>query len=352
MADKKICAIFNIAPAYRRSIYALMEKELSIDIFCGDHSADGIATLPLQGAVLKNKYRGRKLIWQKGALRRAFAKRYENYILTGNAGILSNWIIVLLARLTACRVYLWTHGLKGNESWLERKKNMLYFRLAGNLLVYSERGAKILNDRGFKRTTVIYNSLDYDAQLPMRAKAGDAGFLRNYFGNDLPTLAYLGRLTPFKQIDMLLEAMVGVECNLVIVGGGEIQAELEQKAQELGLADRVWFYGECYDETFLATLLSNVRLVVNPSSIGLTVIHSFMFGTPVVTHSDMDSQMPEAEIIEDGVNGYMFEKNSVEGLRSAIEEGLRYEKPVTECYRAVDEKYNPHNQISILRKLF
>ncbi|MFI3295440.1 MAG: glycosyltransferase [Rikenellaceae bacterium] len=349
----KVCAIFNIAPHYRRAIYELMQQELDIDIFVGDHSSEGIASLDM-GAdrTLRNRYRGRKLVWQSGAWSKAFGKRYEAYILTGNAGILSNWLIALAARLCGCRVYLWSHGLKGSESRLERWKNMLYFKVAGNALLYGERGARLLAERGFKKSTVIYNSLDYDTQLALRERVGDGGFLRNYFGNDLPVICYLGRLTPFKRVDLLLDAMTRLECNLVVVGGGEIQEGLRTRGEQLGVMDRVWFYGECYDQQFLATLISHARVVVNPSSIGLTVIHSFMFGTPVVTHSNFESQMPEAEIIEDGVTGFLFTEGSLDGLVSAVDEALRGEKPTQQCYQAVDTNYNPSRQIEILKKLF
>lgn len=348
----KVCCLFNIAPSYRKAIYKLMQAELDVDIYCGDHSVEGIALLLPSNNELTNVYRGKKLIWQKGAIRRAFAKKYDAYILTGNAGIRSNWIIALLARLTRRKVYLWTHGLKGNESRPDFYKNLWYLRLAGNALLYGEKAQRRLAQYGFTHTTVIYNSLDYDSQLAIRNETADSSFLHDHFKNDRPVICYLGRVNATKKIDMLLEAMKGIGCNLVIVGSGPEENKLRDMAETLGITDRVWFYGECYDENLIGTILKNCIATVNPSSIGLTTMHSLMFGTPVITHDDHISQMPEAEAIVEGVSGYYYRNGSVDSLRQTIVQAIDTPKNSEACYEIIEKKYNPHAQIEILKKIF
>ncbi|WP_455584309.1 glycosyltransferase [Bacteroides sp.] len=347
----KVCCIFNIAPSYRKAIYKLMQAELDVDFYCGDYSIEGIALLPLNNE-LSNVYSGKKLIWQKGAIRRAFAKKYDAYILTGNAGIRSNWIITLLARLMGRKVYLWSHGLKGNESKSDFYKNICYLRLAGNALLYGERAQERLALHGFTHTTVIYNSLDYDSQLAIRSQADNGAFLHEHFKNDLPMICYLGRVNAAKKIDMLLEAIKDIECNLIIVGSGPEEEKLHDKTVEFGLTNKVWFYGECYDEVLIGTILKNSTVTVNPSSIGLTAIHSLMFGTPVITHDDHISQAPEAEVIIEGVSGYYYQNGSVESLRQTIIKALNSPKDSEACYKIIEKKYNPHTQIEILKKIF
>lgn len=353
MAIMKVCYIFNIAPAYRKPIFSLMQSELDCDMYFGDHSAEGIATLKIDSPQeLKNRYSGTKLIWQRRAIRKALARRYDAYILTGNPGIRSNWIIILLARLMGRKVYLWSHGLHGNEQGTELKKHLAYLRFAGNALLYGERAQKLLADHGITNTTVIYNSLDYDGQLEIRAKASDMGLFRNYFGNDLPTICYLGRLTATKQLDMLLRAMQSLDCNLIIVGGGAVEQQLKDYADELGVTDKVWFYGESYDEIFNGTVLANCVATVNPSSIGLTAIHSLMFGTPVITHNHLESQAPEAEVVEEGITGYYYEYGNQQSLAETIRYAISQPKPVQACYNIIEKKYNPKVQIGILKSIF
>lgn len=70
---------------------------------------------------------------------------------------------------------------------------------------------------------------------------------------EMPLLLYVGRLGPEKRLDMLLEAVrsllsVGLEgvtadFRLAIVGDGQCREDLETRAAELGLQERVQFLG-------------------------------------------------------------------------------------------------------------
>lgn len=368
----KICCIFNIAPLYREGIYRRMDDdpELDFDIIAGEESTGGIALMDIRGlkgfgGYLHNVYRkGGKLVWQKGAIRKAFSKRYDAYVLTGNPGIRSNWIVALWARLLGRPVYLWSHGLHGDEQGMKLRKNMWYFRLAGNLLLYGERPYRLLLERGYpaERMTVIYNSLDYDKQLAIRERIGDRGFIRNYFGNDLPLLVFVGRLTSSKRLDMLLEAMAalssdGRECNLVLIGDGPARESLEKQAGAMGLADRVWFYGETYDDHIIGTFLYHSAACVSPGNVGLTAIHSLTFGTPVVTHSDGNQQGPEYEAITPGITGSLFTEGDTAALAGAVRPWLELTSEQREavreaCYAVIDGKFNPARQMEILHSVF
>ena len=114
-----------------------------------------------------------------------------------------------------------------------------------------------------------------------------------------------------------------------------------------------WFYGECYDEILISELIYNADLCVSPGNVGLTVIHSLSFGTPVITHNNFSNQMPEFEAIEQGVTGDFFEENSIESLEQIITKWLSFnpsktEEMINRCYEIVDIKYNPNYQMSIL----
>ena len=370
----KICCIFNIAPLYREGIYRRMDgngdPELEFDFLAGEESTGGIALMDIRSlkgfrGYLRNVYRkGGKLVWQKGAIRKAFSKKYDAYILTGNPGIRSNWIIALIARLLGRKVYLWSHGLHGDERGMKLRKNMWYFRLAGRLLLYGERPYGLLLEKGVpaERMTVIYNSLDYDKQAAIRERIGDRGFIRNYFGNDLPLLVFVGRLTASKRLDMLLDAMAalasaGVGCNLAILGDGPVLGALTSQAEALGLTDRVWFYGETYDDDIIGAFLYHSAACVSPGNVGLTAIHALMFGTPVVTHGNGNRQGPEYEAIAPGVSGSLFAEGDAGALAEAIRPWLELSPEGREttreaCYAVIDGKFNPGRQMEILRSVF
>ena len=364
----KICCIFNIAPSYRETLYRMMDEDLSmeVDFLTGENPSGGIAVMDarrLEGfrGYLRNVYRkSGKLVWQRG-WRKAFGRRYDAYILTGNAGIRSNWIIALLARITGRKVYLWSHGLHGNESAGTLRKNMLYFRLASHILLYGERARDLLEAEGVPagKMTVVYNSLNYFDQLEVREHMGDSSFVRNYFGNDRPYAAFVGRLIGGKKLDLLLESLRSCDCNLILVGDGPEREKLEKLAVQYGLADRVWFYGESYDEQFTGTVLYHAAICVSPGSIGLTAIHSLTYGTPVITHDNLLAQAPESEAVVEGATGSYFRENDFGSLADKITYyTLLSGDPASrsdlreECRKMVETKYNPLIQMEILRRLF
>lgn len=66
---------------------------------------------------------------------------------------------------------------------------------------------------------------------------------------------------------------------MTFICDGEKTKEFKQLAESLGLQDYVWFYGACYNEKELSSLIYNADLCVAPGNIGLTAMHSMVFGT-------------------------------------------------------------------------
>lgn len=364
----RVCLILNIAPLYRKAILSTLDKNNEIDFYfsCGDISYEidalfDIKQLSGYESTLKNCYSSKKLVWQKGVFRLLF-KGYDAFILTGNPGIRSNWIFTILARLMGKKVYLWSHGVYGSESKSTLFKNKTYLKLAKNLFLYGNYAKNKLLKMGFKdeNITVVHNSLNYEFQKSMREKYTNAGFMRNYFGNDYPVILFVGRLTPQKQLNLLIQAVgilkvAGCNTNILFLGGGECEEELLKYAEEAGIDDRVWFYGECYDEEMIATAFQNSNICVSPGNVGLTAIHSLSYGVPVITHSKFSLQMPEFESIRKGVNGDFFKYKDAVDLSEVIEKWLRIttdkkkkEAIKQSCYKAIDDVYNPENQNKII----
>ncbi len=363
----KICAILNIYPHYRQTIYELMDDEMNVSFLFGRSTADGISLADakqLKGfkGYLNNVFRGTKLIWQRKAVRLAFKNKYDAYILTGNTGILSNWVILLIAKALGRKVFLWTHSLYGNENRSTKRKNLLYLKLASGILCYNERGAQLAVQNGVQQSKVhtIYNSLNYQKEILALQKAGDNMFARNYFGNDLPYVVFLGRLTEIKKIDMLINAanLTNANFNVIIVGDGDEKTKLEELTNKLNLIDRVWFYGECYDQNMLATIVKNSAAVVSPGNAGLNAIHALTFQTPLITHNNMTEQMPETEAVvqlQQITNcTLLYQENSTKALADTIENVINtpkatFEKAATEI---VLTKWNATSQINIMKNIF
>ncbi len=59
-----------------------------------------------------------------------------------------------------------------------------------------------------------------------------------------PIVLFVGRLVGYKGVDVLLQAMKGLDAETVIVGDGRVSMSLMALASDLGISDRVRFVGD------------------------------------------------------------------------------------------------------------
>lgn len=140
-----------------------------------------------------------------------------------------------------------------------------------------------------------------------------------------PRIAYVGRLEPYKNIDVLLRAMASLssrfpEATIDIIGRGSARDSLERLAEELGLAERTHLAGFVSDDD-RDRLLANSRVCVCPSDKegwGLTVIESNAVGTPVVASDSPGLR----DSVRHGETGYLVRNRDVNGFAERIAELL------------------------------
>jgi len=320
----------------------------------------------MKGKVTKvnNKRLPGSLYWQEG-VQKYLRQGYDTFIILGDTRCLSTWLFCIRARLfyPKKRIFFWTHGWYGKESRTEKALKKLFFRLPnGGIFLYGNYARQLMISEGFNadKLYVIHNSLAYERQLDIRKSLKLDDVYQKHFANDNPNLVFVGRLTKVKHLDMILNAMQklkhsGENYNLTLIGGGEQKDELQAKAKELGLTDSVWFYGPCYDEEQLGHLIYNADLCVSPGNVGLTAMHSMVFGTPVLTHNDFPWQMPEFEAIKEGETGGFFERENVDSLCSALSgwfkvSGDNREQIREKCFAEIDQNWTPQFQIEVLKK--
>lgn len=131
-------------------------------------------------------------------------------------------------------------------------------------------------------------------------------------------------LIPRKGIHILLDAFARIaprfpDAHLWLVGKPEnaaYAAQMQAKAKDLGLTDRVTFVGGV-DRDELARYMARARaLVLDSQSEGLprVVIEAMLGGLPVV--ASRVSGIPE--VVEDGVTGYLIPPDDVDALETAL----------------------------------
>ena len=103
----------------------------------------------------------------------------------------------------------------------------------------------------------------------------------------------------------------------------------------------------------LNTLIYNSDLCVSPGNVGLTALHSMMFGTPVLSHNDFTTQMPEYETIVEGATGTLYKVGDFEDFCTKIANWLQHdmdrEQIRQNCVNMINDKWNSDYQIEILK---
>lgn len=366
----KLCLFFNTPSIYRKLIYSTIDRSFDCDWFFGNWDANvkGFDTKCLEHKVayLPIINPGGRIYYTRGIITLLFKRDYKQYLMIGDVHDIATWLFLFLKKVFFQRkpVYVWTHGWYGKESATERKaKRLFYGYFVDGVFLYGEYAKSLMVNEGIdpSKLYVIHNSLDYDSQLEIRNSIRKTNIYYDHFRNSNKNIVFLGRLTESKRLDLLLKAVAmlkdrGELYNITIIGDGCVRKELDNLAIEYCLDGVTWFYGACYDESVNAEFVFNADLCVSPGNVGLTAIHSMMFGTPVLTHNDFPHQGPEFEAIIEGKTGSYFQNGDINSLSNCISAWFANNQRSREevrkaCMTEIDEKWNPGYQMRVLRSV-
>jgi glycosyltransferase involved in cell wall biosynthesis len=147
------------------------------------------------------------------------------------------------------------------------------------------------------------------------------------FGIKGTTLAFAGRVTRQKSLEIALDAVARVEdVSLLVAGDGPDLSQIRQASTDRGLDGRVRFVGPLGRDDVLALFRAADAAVLSSSweNFPHTVVEALAVGTPVVATAV--GGVPE--LVRDGENGLLVPPGDVEALAAAIrrlveEPGLR-----------------------------
>lgn len=181
--------------------------------------------------------------------------------------------------------------------------NQADLRLATSRNVVNE-----LEANGFKETLLWRRGVDHRAFNPaLRSEAMRARLTDGH--PERTILLFVGRLAAEKQIEQLREVVAAVDgTHLAIVGDGPFRPKLETVFAGLP----VTFTGYLAGET-LSAAYASADIFAFPSAIetfGLVIAEAMAAGLAVVTSNV--GGVPE--LIEDGVNGCVFEPNDIPAM--------------------------------------
>jgi glycosyltransferase involved in cell wall biosynthesis len=243
----------------------------------------------------------------------------------------------IAARLAGVPIVVHTlHGLVFHEyqaAW----KNRLYIRikkgcapLADAIIAVNQRTIDGAIAAGIGRPgqfVKVFSGMELGPFLEVRSRVTVAEAKRRLgIPETAPVVGKIARLFPLKGHDEFFRAAARIareepECRFLLVGGGVLRDELEEKAWKLGIADRTVFTGLVPPEE-VPDHIQAMDVVVHTSlreGIARVIPQAGAVGKPVVAF-DLDGA---PEVIEDGVSGYLARPGDCDRIAERAVELLR-----------------------------
>jgi len=126
---------------------------------------------------------------------------------------------------------------------------------------------------------------------------------------------FVGRLVAYKRPELVVRAFAGLPYRLVVVGTGHLEPELRKAA-----TPNVEFRSSVDDEE-LRSLYRRARALVYPAEedFGIAMAEAQAAGTPVIAFGRGGA----ADIVVDGVTGWLLAEQSVAAIRDAVAAAAR-----------------------------
>ena len=314
----RVAIITNVLPNYRQAFYERLVQHFGarLTIYCQSKMA-GI-NIKTSHHQFSNNVRlirhiglpHERLVWQFLPFRELL-NRYDCYFFYGNPRVVSTVVVATMLRMMGRKVVIWGQYHAAGASPILERVRLTWWRFFTHVFVYTDREAQVLRLRGgFDHHVLIgmNNGLDQNAVDGAASRWTDERLSAWRHENGLDGRVILlscGRLDTSKKFDLMIEALSRIvdRCPQLVwcvVGDGEERTRLEQMARHAHIERRIRWLGAVHDENALAPLFLSATLLVHPGAIGLTLLHAYGYGVPVVTHKNDKKHGPEiAALVKD-----------------------------------------------------
>lgn len=163
-------------------------------------------------------------------------------------------------------------------------------------------------------------TIDIQGVIPISCGIDARNYTADLTPRDANRIAFVGRLTTEKQIDVILRAITkldpALDVTFDIVGKGDQQRSLERLTEELGLKDRVTFHGRTSDEELRGVLTSaSVFAIASIAELqSIATMEAMASGLPIVAADAV--ALPH--LVHDGENGYLFPPGDADALAEKL----------------------------------
>jgi L-malate glycosyltransferase len=371
MQNKKTLIIQETIPHYRIDFFTLlsMKHTGSMVIHSTKLTNDGL--VPTSEFSFPNKsvriYKIWRLHWQP--LLSTLILKQPQYLVMGlELKYVSNLLLYFIAPLSRSKVIWWTHGYnvhikdKDFKYYLDRAIKTFFMKRAHRILLYTDHNKDelISNNIPSERIIVLNNALNEGPfQASLQSIKPDE--LAKVIKSTRPsghTLAFIGRLTHKKKSELVLELGHKLksyykDLRIFMIGDGEDRQYIEKKIENLGLQDTVFLTGTINDAQTLAPYMKLTDFIVLPGAVGLSIVHSFIYGIPFLTLQGA-AHSPEIAYLRSEYNGYMAKdlEDMADWLIKTFDDKIKRDELRSNCLATIREKVNLENMVNNFCKSF
>lgn len=193
--------------------------------------------------------------------------------------------------------------------WIYKQADTVIYPTEFARQIFASRKERIV-----LKTAVVSNGVNTDEYKKTDTKIF---FEKFKLKNGTKNILFVGRLHPEKSVATLIKAVPLIikkisESRVFIVGFGHMENELKKLAADLGVAEKIIFFGKLSDEDKIMALNAG-DIFVMPSLAeleGMAVLEAMACGMPIIIANSKGS----ASVYFVGQNGFLFEPENPEDL--------------------------------------
>jgi glycosyltransferase involved in cell wall biosynthesis len=331
----KVAIIITVIPSYREGFYdkILNNKNLEITIYAQTH-IPGMNLKTIHNRYVNNVKlvsffcaEREKIGLQFLPLYEIFTK-YDLVVVEGNPRQITHFFLATALRIFRKKVILWTmaHSFRGVS--ITEDLRLYWSKLFKFIFVYTDKEVAFLRSKGFKNQFIVgmnngLNQKKIDASILKWNEQKINDWLVSENLHNKTILLSSARLESKNKLDLIISALpkiITIYPNIlwIVIGKGIEEERLKQLTIKNNLTQYVSFVGEIYEEDNLAPFFLSSKLFLHPASIGLSLLHAFGYGLPVITHGNAFLHNPEYGAFQEGITGLNFVENNVDDLASTI----------------------------------
>lgn len=216
------------------------------------------------------------------------------------------------------------------------------------------------SERMIEFSSVLKNFKDKIVVIPLSLDKRD--YYRDYDVNNIEQsllnlpqgfVLFLGRLSYYKGIDVLLEAieMIQEDIPFVIAGDGELREDIMRRVQNS--QKKIYFISRQVSEDEKLYLIKNSKFLVFPSilpseAFGIVQLEAMIYGKPVI-NTNLLTGVPWVSLND--VSGLTVEPSNSKQLAEAIKKLYFDEELYTRLARGALERFNEYFDSDVTNKI-